>query len=218
MNDEKSIVTDLVVVEPDTTEEEKRSKGLRRPRLMAEVRALKSGDIAAAQDLLYKAAGMAARDKITPLQAQMLVDAVHASTGFKMEGLSKTFKKFFKTAQKEAREEAEAAAAAGGPGSGGAGGAGSAGWGPAGASSNASYAGAFGQYCLDEYGLFWRNKSKVWVKIASPLRDTRPDRAQHGKRRLGANLSASKMRMRMSARRSSPRRCCAAILTVWPAG
>ena len=102
-------------VKPDTSEEVARSKDF--AALMAEVRALKPGDVAGVQDLLYKAAGKAARDKITPLQAQMLVEAIKKSTGFKMEGLSKTFKKFFKTAQKEA--EAEAAAAASGPGAGG---------------------------------------------------------------------------------------------------
>jgi hypothetical protein len=88
MNDKAPDSSALVVVEPvepDTSEEEARSKDF--AALMAEVRALKPGDVAGVQDLLYKAAGKAARDKITPLQAQMLVEAIKKSTGFKMEGL-----------------------------------------------------------------------------------------------------------------------------------
>ena len=72
MNDKAPDSSALVVVEPvepDTSEEEARSKDF--AALMAEVRALKPGDVAGVQDLLYKAAGKAARDKITPLQAQM---------------------------------------------------------------------------------------------------------------------------------------------------
>jgi putative DNA primase/helicase len=173
---ENPIGVDLLVVAPDTTEEEKRSKDF--ADLMAKARALKPGDDAATQDLLYKSAHMTARDKITPLQAQMLVDAIHTSTGFKLEGLKKTWKKYYKTAEKEAREEAAAAAASAGPR--GAGGAGSAGWGPAGASSNASYAGASSQYCMDESGLYWR-RDKKWERIAAPFeilglaRDTEKD-------------------------------------------
>jgi hypothetical protein len=101
MNDKAPDSSALVVVEPvepDTSEEEARSKDF--AALMAEVRALKPGDVAGVQDLLYKAAGKAARDKITPLQAQMLVEAIKKSTGFKMEGLSKTFKKFFQDSAK----------------------------------------------------------------------------------------------------------------------
>ena len=73
MNDKAPDSSALVVVEPvepDTSEEEARSKDF--AALMAEVRALKPGDVAGVQDLLYKAAGKAARDKITSLQAQML--------------------------------------------------------------------------------------------------------------------------------------------------
>ena len=119
---------------------------------MAKARALKPGDDAGVQDLMYEAA----RKDLTDLQAEMLIETINSSTGFKLGVLRKTWAKKLK----EAKEEA-AAAGPGGPGS--------AGWGPAGASSNASYAGAFGQYCLDEYGLFWRNNKKVWVKIAGPF-------------------------------------------------
>jgi putative DNA primase/helicase len=163
--------TDVIVVEPSTSEEEARSKDF--ADLMAAARALKPGDLAGAQDfltvtqaILLKAAGMAARDKITPLQAQMVVEAIKKSTGFPMAALSKTFKKYFKTEQEEARKEAEAKAAAAGPG--GAGGAGSAGGSYAGASSSGSYAGSSGQYYLDEHGLFWR-RDKKWEKIAGPF-------------------------------------------------
>ena len=80
------------------SEEEARSSEF--AKLMAKARALKPGDDAGVQDLLYKAAGKAARDKITPLQAQMLVEAIKKSTGFKMEGLSKTFQKVFQDSAK----------------------------------------------------------------------------------------------------------------------
>jgi putative DNA primase/helicase len=155
MNDKAPDSSALVVVEPvepDTSEEEARSKDF--AALMAEVRALKPGDVAGVQDLLYKAAGKAARDKITPLQAQMLVEAIKKSTGFKMEGLSKTFKKFFKTAQKEA--EAEAAAAASGPGAG-------AGPGP---SSASTYYYAVGDFIRDDIGLWHKVSKNKWRKIA----------------------------------------------------
>ena len=151
MNDDaKPIAADVLIVDQPISEEEMRSSEF--AKLMAKARALKPGDDAGVQDLMYEAA----RKDLTDLQAEMLIETINSSTGFKLGVLRKTWAKKLK----EAKEEA-AAAGPGGPGS--------AGWGPAGASSNASYAGAFGQYCLDEYGLFWRNNKKVWVKIAGPF-------------------------------------------------
>jgi hypothetical protein len=167
MNDKAPDFNAVVVVEPDTSEEEARSAVF--AALLAKAKALKPGDDAGVQDLMHKAAYEAARSKLTDLQAEMLIEAINISTGFKLGVLRKTWGKKLK----EAKEEAAAA----GPGAG----AGSAGWGPAGSAGyNQSYAGSAGQYCLDETGLYWRNKKK-WEKIAQPFeilglaRDTEKD-------------------------------------------
>ena len=106
----------------------------------------------------------------------VIVEPIKKSTGFKMEGLSKTFKKFFKTAQKEA--EAEAAAAASGPGAG-------AGPGP---SSASTYCYAVGDFILDDIGLWHKVSKNKWRKIAQSFEVLY--RISEGVTRLGLPESA----------------------------
>ena len=172
MNDKTTNSSDVLVVEPvepDTSEEEARSSVF--AAFMAAARALKPGDDAGIQDLMYKAVWPKRSEpkltelKLTDLQAEMLIQAIHTSTGFKLGVLRKTWAKFLK----EARAEEEAATSAGSrrcwrrgrrsvwP------------YGPSGG-FNQSFAGAFGQFCLDETGLYWRQKKK-WSRIRGALRN-----------------------------------------------
>ena len=170
MNDKTTDSSDVLVVEPvepDTSEEEARSSVF--AAFMAAARALKPGDDAGIQDLMYKAVWPKRSEpkltelKLTDLQAEMLIQAIHTSTGFKLGVLRKTWAKFLK----EARAEEEAATSAGPGGAGGAGAGPSGSYGPSGG-FNQSFAGAFGQFCLDETGLYWRQKKK-WSRIAGPF-------------------------------------------------
>ena len=170
MNDKTTNSSDVLVVEPvepDTSEEEARSSVF--AAFMAAARALKPGDDAGIQDLMYKAVWPKRSEpkltelKLTDLQAEMLIQAIHTSTGFKLGVLRKTWAKFLK----EARAEEEAATSAGPGGAGGARAGPSGSYGPSGG-FNQSFAGAFGQFCLDETGLYWRQKKK-WSRIAGPF-------------------------------------------------
>ena len=130
---------------------------------MAEALALKKTDDAAMQNLIRRLAAHVARTKspFAGSEAEKVLTAISKTMGRKIGPLRAAFKIIFTEEFKEAQKEAAAAAGAAGPGS--------PGWGPAGASSTAQYYGAYGQYCLDEYGLFWRNKNKEWKKISQPF-------------------------------------------------
>ena len=149
--------TDLVEVADPINEKEDPSKEF--AAFMAEAQALKEHDDAAMQDLIFRLARHVARSKsaLAGINADKVLKAIAKATRHSIEGLRTVFKIRFTVEFKEA--EAEAAAA--GPGS--------SSWGPAGASSSAKYYGAYGQYCLDEYGLFWRNRKKKWEKISQPF-------------------------------------------------
>jgi putative DNA primase/helicase len=153
MNDKTADSSDVLVFDPDASQKGAKPEDF--AKLLAEAKALKPGDDAGMQDLMYRAA----RSKLDTFQAEDLIQAIHKSTGRGLGVLRDGWKKFRKEARKE--EEAAAAAAGGPSGSGGAGGAGSAGayW------SNVGSGGALGNFVLDATGLY-RLDGKRWDRIS----------------------------------------------------